>query len=130
MERTKSALAERFYELAMNVIADENYDIITDGGFLDSDFANAATSIFKNLLKTNGHKGWRFRTEPYSVYAMGCNWKFSNSRPCFISCSDENGTGVSRSEACIFGRIYDLDEEDVKELLDMMNEAWYHMMVA
>ena len=39
MERTKSALADHFYECAMSVIADENYDIINEGGFLDSDFA-------------------------------------------------------------------------------------------
>ena len=127
MERTKSALADHVYECALAVIADENYDIINEGGFLDSDFANAAANIFRNMLKTDGHRGWIFKREPASVFTMGYNWKFQNSRPCFISCSDDNATGVSRSEACVFGRICGLDEEDVKELLDMMNEAWFLM---
>lgn len=110
----------------MAVIADENYDIINEGGFLDSDLANAASNIFKNLI-TRGKTGWVFRKDPFSIYTLGLSWKVSNSRPCYISCSDDNATGVSRSEACIFGRIYGIDEDDAKELLDMMNEAWFLM---
>lgn len=41
----------------------------------------------------------------------------------FVSCSDDNRTGVSRTESSIFLRIYGIEDDDVKELLDMMNEA-------
>ena len=126
MERTKSALADNFYECAMSVIADENYDIINEGGFLDSDFAQAATNIYRNLLK-RGRTAWVFKQEPLSIYTMGLNWKIRNNMPGFVSCSDDNRTGVSRTESSIFLRIYGIEDDDVKELLDMMNEAWYLM---
>ncbi len=126
MERTKSALADHFYECAMSVIADENYDIINEGGFLDSDFAQAATNIYRNLLQ-HGKLSWVFRETPLSIYTMGLNWKIKNNMPGFVSCSDDNRTGVSRSESSIFLRIYCIEDDDVKELLDMMNEAWYLM---
>ena len=126
MERTKSALADNFYECAMSVIADENYDIINEGGFIDSDFAQAATNIYRNLLK-RGRTAWVFKQEPLSIYTMGLNWKIRNNMPGFVSCSDDNRTGVSRTESSIFLRIYGIEDDDVKELLDMMNEAWYLM---
>ena len=126
MERTKSALGDHIYECALQAIENENYDII-DEGFLASDLAEAVRSIFKALMKKGRTGGWVFKTEPISIYALGLSWKISNSRPCFVSCSDDNATGVSRSEACIFGRLYGCDEDDAKELLDMMNEAWYLM---
>ena len=126
MERTKSALADHFYECAMSVIADENYDIINEGGFIDSDFAQAATNIYRNLLK-RGRTAWVFKQEPLSIYTMGLNWKIRNNMPGFVSCSDDNRTGVSRTESSIFLRIYGIEDDDVKELLDMMNEAWYLM---
>lgn len=125
MERTKSALADHFYDCAMSVIADENYDIINEGEFLDSDFANAATEIFRNLLVKGRTGGWIFKREPLSIYALGLQWKIRNQAPAFVSCSSDERTGVSRSESCILGRIYGIDDDDVKELLDMLNEAWY-----
>ena len=125
MERTKSALADHFYDCAMSVIADENYDIINEGEFLDSDFANAATEILRNLLVKGRTGGWIFKREPLSIYALGLQWKIRNQAPAFVSCSSDERTGVSRSESCILGRIYGIDDDDVKELLDMMNEAWY-----
>ena len=123
---TKSALAEQLYDFALRIIEDENYDIINSGDFLPEDFAGAAVNVFKQMLRAGRTKNWIFNKEPASVYTMGYNWKFCNRRPCFISCSDDNRTGVSRSEGCIMGRIYGFADEDVKELLDMMNEAWYH----
>lgn len=125
MERTKSALADHFCDCAMSVIADENYDIINEGEFLDSDFANAATEIFRNLLVKGRTGGWIFKREPLSIYALGLQWKIRNLAPAFVSCSSDERTGVSRSESFILGRIYGIDDDDVKELLDMMNEAWY-----
>lgn len=125
MERTKSALADHFYDCAMSVIADENYDIINEGEFLDSDFANAATEIFRNLLVKGRTGGWIFKREPLSIYALGLQWKIRNQAPAFVSCSSDERTGVSRSESCILGRIFGIDNDDVKELLDMLNEAWY-----
>lgn len=129
MERTKSALADHFYECAMSVIADENYDIINDGGFLDSDFAQAATNTYKNLLNRGISGGWVVKRDSLNIYAMGLQWKVTNY-PGMVSCSNEEGTGVSRSESCIFARAYGIDDDDAKELLDMMNEAWYLMINA
>lgn len=128
MQRTKAALADHFYDCAMSAIADENYDIIdTDGGFIDTDFANAATEIFRNLLVKGRNGGWVFKKEPLDIYAMGFQWRIKNNMPGFVSCSDDNRTGVSRTESSIFLRIYGIDEDDVKALLDMMNEAWFLM---
>ena len=124
--RTKSALVDHVYDCALDVIENENYDIVNEGGFLDTDFANAAANIFRSMLT----KDLAIRREPYSVFTMGYNWKFQNSKPCYISCSNDDSTGVSRSEACIFRRVLGLDEDDVKELLDMMNEAWFLMQNA
>ena len=125
MGRTKSALADHFYDCAMSVIADENYDIITEDGFTDSDFANAAATIFRNLLVKGRTGGWIFKRDPLDIYELGLQWKIRNQAPAFVSCSNDDRTGVSRSESCILGRIYGIDDDDVKELLDMMNEAWY-----
>lgn len=128
MERTKAALADHFYDCAMSAIADENYDIIdNDGGFTDNDFATAATEIFRNLLVKGRNGGWVFKKEPLDICAMGFQWRIKNNMPGFVSCSDDNRTGVSRTESSIFLRIYGIDEDDVKELLDMMNEAWFLM---
>ena len=123
---TKTALAELVSFLSLEAIEDENYDIINEGGFMPEEFALAASNIFKNLIVPDGHGGWKFKREPLSIYTLGCQWKVSNSRPCYISCSTDERTGVSRSESCIFGRIYGMDDADeVKPLLDMMNEAWF-----
>ena len=110
----------------MAVIADENYDIITDGGFTDSDFATGATNIFRNLLTKGPTDSWVFRKEPLSIYTMGLSWKVRNNIPGFVSCSNDERTGVSRSESNVL-RIYSFDDDDVKNLLDMMNEAWFVM---
>ena len=126
MQRTKSALSDHVYELALDVIESENYDILNEG-FLPEDVANAAANIFKNMLKSGKTGAWTFRREPFSLYTLGYSWKVSNSRPCYITCSDDGSTGVSRSEGCILGRIYGLDKEDVADLLHMMNEAWFLM---
>lgn len=125
MERTKSALADHFYDCAMSVIADENYDIITDGGFTDSDFANAAASVFRELIVKGRTGAWVFRKDPLDTYQLGFQWRIKNKMPGFVSCSDDSATGVSRTESSILLRIYGIDEDDVKELLDMMNEAWF-----
>ena len=126
MVKTKTQLADHFYECAMSVIADENYDIINEGGFLDSDFAQAATNIYKNYIMRGVAGGWVLKRESLSIYAMGLQWRINNC-PGFISCSNDDGTGVSRTESCVFARVYGIDNDDVKEVLDMMNEAWYLM---
>ena len=125
MERTKLAIADHVYELALSVIENENYDML-DEGFLPSDVANAASNIFKNML-TWGKDTFGFKKDAFSIFTLGYNWKVSNSRPSYISCSDDNSTGVSRSEAPIFSHISGLVEDDVKDLLDMMNESWFLM---
>lgn len=123
---TKTDLGDQVFSLFLKAIEDENYDIINEGGFMPEELALAASNIFKNLLCANGHGGWKFKREPLSIFTLGCDWKVSNSRPCYVSCSTDERTGVSRSESCIFGRIYGIDDSDeVKPLLDMMNEAWF-----
>ena len=122
----KKQLTDTFQERALAVIEDENYDIVVDGGFTPEDFATAATNIFRNLLTPVGQT-WELKHFAISVYTMGLNWKIRNDIPSFVSCSDDNGTGVSRSEHYILSRCYDVYEDDVKTLLDMMNEAWYLM---
>lgn len=125
MNRAK--LSKKFYDLALEIIEDGNYDVVTEGDYLASDFAVAATNIFKNLLTWDSVKGgWLIKKQPVSVFTMGFNWKVSNINPCFVSCSDENKTGVARSEAYIFTKVTDsIDRDQAETLLDMMNDAWY-----
>lgn len=126
---TKAVLSDNVYECALSAIEDENYDII-HYGFLPSDLANAARDIFQNMLKP-ADGGYVFSKDSFSIHTLGYQWKICNSKPCFISCSCSSSTGVSRTEApFILPGIYGLEASDVKELLDMMNEAWYLMINA
>lgn len=121
----KATIVEQAYEKAMSIIADENYDIVSEGGFLDSDFATGLTNIIRAGLVPNGHDGWMFKESgDLSVYTMGLNWKVNFQRHGFVSCSNDDSTGVSRTEGFVIGS---LSDDDIKNLLDMMNEAWYLM---
>lgn len=125
MKLNKAKMGELVYELAMEAIEGENYDIITEGGFSDDDFAKAAVSIYKSLAVLSKSYELSFKGVPVSVFALGLSWKVSNN-PGYVSCSNESNTGVSRTLAKVVDGI---DADDVKNLLDMMNEAYYLMTV-
>lgn len=59
---TRTALADQVYSLSLRAIEDENYDIISEGGFMPEEFALAASNIFKYLLIHDGHGGWKFKS--------------------------------------------------------------------
>lgn len=127
MNENKTTLSKHVYNLALDVIESENYDIINEGDFWPTDFANAAANLFRNMITRGPALSFVFKQGRVCVFTLGLTWLVSNRRPCFISCSDDNATGVSRSLGCILTRIHNLEKDDVKELLDMMNEAWYLM---
>lgn len=61
---------------------------------------------------------------------VGKEWKYTvkvSDTPTgsFLSINGEDGTGVSRSLSYIFQNKQEPDEDGIKSLLDMLNEAWY-----
>ena len=128
IKKTKAQLYDNFYKLAMEVIEGENYNIVDGVSHLPSDFANAAANIFRDLLRPNEDKtAYELTDEPIGIFTLGLQWMVRNHAPGIVSCSNEERTGVSHSNASIINRVYALNTDAVKELLDMMNEAWYLM---
>ena len=65
-----------------------------------------------------------------AIVKLGYTWTaLSSTTSSLVSVSDYDGTGVSRSEARIFHDAYNITKDEVKDLLDMMDEARFHMIM-
>lgn len=105
---------EDYKELALEVIEGECLDMFDV--FTADDIANAACKIIK-YFKTFNRVVFDFRMGDYSV-------RVNNSKNnCFISFSNEESTGVSRSLYSIVNE--EIDEYEMRDLITMLNEAWY-----
>ena len=115
--------------LAMEVQESEIYDI-TDSTCSPSEFADAAAQVAYRLAYIDYDTGkLRFHDKrTASLTALGLNWKVVNARKgSYVSVSDDNGTALSSSLASIFHDPYSFTIDEVKDLLDMMNEAWFRL---
>ena len=104
----------------------ETYDIL-DIGIAPEEFSNAATQIAYRLAYLDYDTDrLRFHDRRVvSLNALGHSWKACTaSVGSWVSCSDDNGTGLSNSLASIFHDPYNIEEGEVRDLLDMMNEAY------
>lgn len=115
--------------LAMEVQESEIYDI-TNSACSPSEFADAAAQIAYRLAYIDYDTGkLRFHDKrTASLTALGLNWKVVNARKgSYVSVSDDNGTALSSSLASIFHDPYSFTYDEVKDLMDMMNEAWFRL---
>ena len=131
MKLNKTALiAQPVKKLALEVQESEIYDIVDCIGISQEEFAEAAAQIAYRLAYLDYDTDrLRFHDRrTVSLFALGLTWRaVTATKGSWVSVSDENGTGLSSSEAYIFHDPYDIEEDEVKTLLDMMNEAWYRL---
>lgn len=122
-------IEEPVRRLAGQVQESEMYDIL-DIGIEPEEFSNAASQIVYRLAYIDyDTERLRFHDRRVvSLTALGLSWKACTATGgSYVSCSDENGTGMSTSLASIFHDPYRIEENEVKDLLDMMNEAYARM---
>lgn len=111
-------LRERIEE----ILHDEWYDILDRVEVID--FVDAVESVVNGIGEHVS--GFRIIIGSVVECTLGeYNFKVSNTYKGFVSCSDDNGTGVSHTE--YYPYYYDSDDPDagLKNLIEMMNEAWY-----
>ena len=131
MKLNKTALiAQPVKKLAMEVQESEIYDIVDCLGITTEEFAEAASQIAYRLAyldyDTDRLRFHERRT--VNLTALGLTWRaVTASKGSWVSVSDENGTGLSSSLAFIFHDPYDIGQDEVQTLLDMMNEAWHRL---
>lgn len=117
-------------KLAMEIQESEIYDIVDCEGISKEDFAEAAAQIAYRLAYLD-YDTDRLRFHPrrtINLFALGLSWRAVTAREgSWVSCSDENGTGLSKSEAYIFHDPYEIEQDEVQTLLDMMNSAWFRL---
>ena len=107
-------IRERISEL----LNDECYEICEV--FEPASVADAVETIISRLE----HNLADLRTHVAMCELGRYTFKVNNRIGGFVSCSDENGTGVS--ETRYYPYYYDEDVDGLKNLIEMMNEAFYH----
>ena len=110
-------MADQVYRYAMQILEAGKFNITADKYYLPSDVANAASNIFKNMIHFVNHNA-------YPVYTLGLSWEASNDMPCQVKVSDEKVFGVCNLDGCIFHGFDDVYKDEVRNLVNMMDEAW------
>lgn len=105
-------------EKISELLNDECYDICEE--FEPASVAVAVETIISELEQNLAELRTHVATCEFGRYTF----KVSNRIGGFVSCSDENGTGVS--ETLYYPYYYDEDGDGLKNLIEMMNEAFYH----
>jgi len=122
-------IEEPVKRLAGQVQESEVYDIL-DIGIEPEELSNAASQIVYRLAYIDyDTERLRFHDKRVvTLTALGLSWKVCTaSKGSYVSCSDEHATGISTSLASIFHDPYRIETGEVKDLLDMMNEAYARM---
>lgn len=115
--------------LAMEVQESEIYDMALDF-CTPTELAETAAQIAYRLAYIDYDTGkLRFHDKrTASLTALGLNWKVVNARKgSYVSVSDDKGTALSSSLCSIFSDPYTFTIDEVKDLLDMMNSAWFRL---
>lgn len=115
---------ERVYQIALEHAQNECLDMQDEkNGFTNEQIAELTQQLVRKLyrVKTTMPVTVELKYGDYSIKAR------SARQGSFISVSDGNATGVSHSLAQITLPIRLITEDEVKEIISMINEAWYHL---
>ena len=128
------------FDLANEVIGDEIYDIVEEG-FIDADsLANIVQTLAKELSRPFGETAYYIMLSDGNHITNKDNtitmdeeaqplWgiKVLNNRNSFVTWQNDSRTGVSESLSYIHRfKFKTWTRDEVKDLLDMINEAWYN----
>lgn len=102
-------------DIALELCENENYDLFDE--FSWEQVADFAAEVY-DILRKGAYEIVR-ELGDYKV-------KIHNGRNSFVSVSNDDATGVSRSEFYIWHVDRDL-ESIVEDIIAMTNEAWYFM---
>ena len=116
-------MADQVYRYAMQILEKGCFDITADRYYLPSDVANAASNIFKNMIHYDkASDSWVANRISSPVFTLGLSWEASNDGQ--LKVSDDRVSGSSYSEGQIFHGFDDVYKDEVRNLVNMMNEAW------
>lgn len=118
-------VGDKVRSLAKQILEGGNYDLQEE--FTNEEIAEAVTSLSMALVGRGVNRELVLVPTPVSLFALGVDWKAQSGHHSWVSCSDENGTGISRSVTLIFSDPLAIDDYEVESLIDMMNEAWFLM---
>lgn len=129
--KNRTAMADQVYRYAMEILDAGKYEILTDEYYLPSDVANAASNIFKNMIRFDrATDSWVVNRDSSAVFTLGLTWEASNDTPCQVKVCDEKISGTSRLDGGIFHGFDEVYKDEVRNLVNMMNEAWRLMKTA
>ena len=106
----------RVYKMAIDELMNEAYD-------MQEDYSNEtiASTVQRIVAELNNAKG-----DDVEVDLEGATVKVRNAKHwSFISVSVGEFTGLSESVAEITDLSMPIDEDGVKKIIEMINEAWY-----
>jgi hypothetical protein len=120
-------VGDKVRSYALQALDDEIYDI-DNGDFTRDEIAEAVVSVAMALVGRGLNRDLVMVPTPVSLVALCYDWKARSGNPrSWVSCSGTGSTGVSRCECPIFSNTLDICYDEVKMLVDMMNEAWFLM---
>lgn len=106
----------RVYHAAISAMENDNYDMNTV--FSAHAVATACETIFRKL-RTN---------DVITTRLGGYSVKVQNAKQgSWLSMSNEDGTAVSRTLASILDTQTTVSTDEIENLIEMLNEAWYKL---
>lgn len=114
---------DKVYQFALQHAQNECLDMQDEkDGFTNEQIAELAQQLITKLyrVKTTMPVTVEMQYGKYSIKAR------SARQGSFISVSNDEQTGVSRSLAQIVMPTRPITKDEVAEIIDMVNEAWYH----
>ena len=129
---TRNTIQTKVKEYVADILEDEVYNL--EEVFTKAEIADAAASLVDRLIVSKYSEKYPTLafddSRKVAIVKLGYTWTaLSSTTGSFVSVSNYDGTGVSRSEARIFHDAYNITKDEVKDLLDMMDEARFHMIM-
>jgi len=111
----------RVYNMAIEALENECFDMQDE--FNNEQIAELVQTLISKLYACNCKAQQAVEVE-YGHYTIKVRNARQNS---FVSVSMGDCTGVAHSLAYITMTTRPITQDEVKELVDMINEAWYHV---
>jgi len=125
-----AVVGDKVRSYALRALDEEAYDI-DNGDCTHAEIAEAVVSVAMALVGRGLNRDLVVAPTSVSVVALGYNWKAKSGRTqSWVSCSGTGSTGIGRSVCPIISDPLDIDYDEVKTLVEMMNEAWFLMLDA